>query len=263
MAALPGDADLFWAVRGTVDTRSLVALVIPGEAAERLAARTDRAFGALGRDGVIPGLVMATKGNYPASGLRWRLRFSRDWKRVASSRRHWRKGLLEIAVPDSQTLFLGSTDLRPVLANYAAEQTPADLGIPQAALEELARSDLFVFLPRATSASAPMALPVRRVWLSGTAGDGNVTVGAWFELEEPEAVRLVALGIRTILLGILRDAGVRDLASRLRGISVDAGPEAVRVTGLVLTLEEIGGLVRSWMPVEAALAGTPASKQEQ
>jgi hypothetical protein len=261
MAALPGDADLYWAVRSTADTRLLASQVLSGRTAERLIGRTDGAFGSVVRGGVVPAMVVGATGDYRAGRLRCGLRLSRSWKRVKGSRRHWSNGLLEIAVPDSRTVFLASTDLRPVLTRYVLA-TPAGPALPDRASEELARADLFVFLPRVRGAAEVPALPVQRIWLSGATIDGNIQVGAWFEMAEPTGARLIALAIRTAILRFLREAGVGDLGDRLRAVSVEAGREGVRVVGLSLTLDEVVEFVRTWIPFVGGL-GQPVAAEAQ
>ena len=167
--------------------------------------------------------------------------------------------MLEIAIPDRSTVFLASADLRPVLARYAIA-APAGPALPERALEQLASADLFVFLPRTRSAPAIAALPVGRIWLSGATEDGDLMVGAWFEITEPTGARLIALAIRTALLRFLREAGVSDLSDRLRAVSVETGTDGVRVAGLSLTFEEVVGFVRTWIPF-LDRAGEPVSAE--
>ncbi len=239
--------DVYFAFNMTTQVRSAASAVLPA-GARPLLRRAECVYGAVGPGG----LEAAAEGRFSPASVRTALALKAGWRRVSGSRDRWRAadGPLEAALPRSGLLLVG----RPTVAALAERATlePAFAMPPQAAAA-LANADLYGYSPAVPRAIAG-GLPIRSGWAAFEADEGDRFRGELTlllagesdsPLESGRGGRLVSLAARALLTQLLRGAGVADYAARLRELSVQVDGPAVRVSGLLLSGDEIAAVVGS------------------
>jgi hypothetical protein len=232
--ALFPDAYALFALRLSPAVRSAAAGLLPG-GARPLLDRAERIYGV-----ATPGAVYAAaEGRFSRGSVGTGLALAGGWKRLEPNRWRAADGSLEAAVPASGLLLIGTGDLAPLLATRATRAAePAGFAMPPAAAAALAAADAFGYVP-AVAPEAAAGLPVRSAW-AAFADDGGLLRGeATLLLAADSGGRLLALAGRALVTRLLRDAGVADVGTRLRDVTVTADAGLLRIRGLVLSPDEI------------------------
>jgi hypothetical protein len=213
--------------------------------------RTSRLYAAVTLlPGAPPEFATLAIGRFPQGPTNLSLLTNREWKKRRESRLYWqhRQVRLQIAVPRDNLILASSGPVVPLADRL---QTAPPLALPPEAAAEMEAAALVVFFPRLppeVEREWGHRAPVRDLWLSarpvGPGGADRPAGPAYellavFGLTEVRNPRLVESLFRLLITVWLRGARLDNLSERLKTVQVAAGTDAVRVSGLSLTLEEL------------------------
>ncbi len=205
-------------------------------------------------------------GRFPQGATNLSLGCSGEWKRRRSldGLQYWqhRRQPLQVSAAEENLVLLSSAEVLS-MARWVDGAHP--LALPPQAAAEMESAAFAVYLPAIPPAAATAfsaRLPVRDAWMSGRPAGGAVAGNAFactavLGLREVRNPKLVEVLFRTLLTVWLRGARLDNLPERLKAVRVAGTPESLRITGLVLTLEEMARLLQAF-PAAGSAPPVPA-----
>ena len=251
LSALPPESTFFASVN--VDTAGGLVLEVldrvglTSRTVDKFWARTERLFVAVQLSPAGPPAISAiSMGSYPLGLIRFQLNTSKEWKKIKSDTVYWqhRRENLQIAVPESNLILIPSGSMERILHRL---ENPLPMPVPEEVIEAMESSSLVIYFPVLPTTPQMQNLPIQTVWLSllrnrDNGQDGGLEsydLKAVFYLSEGKDPRILAMLFRLLVMIMMRNAEMDNVASRLKALEITVDEARVRLSGLNLNTEEL------------------------
>lgn len=181
-------------------------------------------------------------GTYSAAFMGIQMDLSADWSALQNPHRHWEHvdSGVKIAFPYDNMILLTNNDMEYLYAHIKepkADFVPLDLAY------EMRLYDVVLFFPRLPDELLPgsassMNIPVDRLWFTLENGSDVYAIEAVFHLPSDRQAKAFLLAAKLVLMSWLKEAGIENLAQRLRPIRFVVEGAVVRMTELELPTQE-------------------------
>ncbi|UCF96404.1 MAG: hypothetical protein JSV89_14635 [Spirochaetaceae bacterium] len=291
----PLSPDSLYASVDVASSRSLLKILAATagselEQLERLTAKLSRVHTRIRlAQGEPPDFAMIALGDLTSGSVARRLDLDPAWERVQlermpgrgftsthwSYRTYWRKGNLQVAVPQRSVLLASGGDPAGAETLLRRFHAPGSDRLPAEVSAELEGADLFFYLPdplalaaislSASSAQDPAVvfqrLPIRQLWISaagsGAAGGEDYELEVVFLLSEVENPRAVETLLRLMLTLWMRKVQAEDPVGKLKAATIRTDGGSARIESLTLSPAELASFFQILLPVNLVTGQQP------